>query len=473
MGHILPNSKKGLQRMTEETPQRPRKRRFIISEEAMSDDIRLSMQKLRDFRQLIFSITPWVWMTPTLIALNVLIFIVMIVSGTHILQPSAGDLLRWGANHGPSTFQQEPWRLFTSMFIHVGVIHLAINMYALWAIGRFVERLVGNFGFLVLYLVSGLLGSLISVSWKIDVLSAGASGAIFGVFGALMGFAFLRRDTIPPEILQNLKNNGIFFVGINLFLGFSFPMIDMAAHIGGLIAGVFCGVVLSQPLTPDIVHKRWTRNLILGLLGSSILIIGYKIAPKKGVKSYAFMRQVEITDQEMSKVMGKAERAISTQPLEFLKDTRTYVKMLKQKVLPRWQKLEKMAKQLPASDPPERLRFRIKAFKKYVGLRRQYISLLTIMYGRATPKPQMDTLMRQKARLNKQINEIVQQLNDNLHQEMNKQKRSQSPEEFVDWLKKEKKDKLGKQKEGKTTSPTKAPQQPATSRPTSAPTTRP
>ena len=95
--------------------------------------------------------------------------------------------------------------MLTCAFLHFGIIHLAFNMWVLWQLGDLVERLVGNIGFLVLYIISGVGGSLASLLWNPMVISAGASGAVFGVGGALMGFILLRRDTIPAEVLKHLR----------------------------------------------------------------------------------------------------------------------------------------------------------------------------------------------------------------------------------------------------------------------------
>ena len=104
------------------------------------------------------------------------------------MQMQVATVLEWGANFGPKTMDGQWWRLFTSMFLHFGIIHIGFNMWVLWNVGRLVERLVGNFGFALLYVVSGLLGSVASLAWNPTTISAGASGAVFGVVGALIGF---------------------------------------------------------------------------------------------------------------------------------------------------------------------------------------------------------------------------------------------------------------------------------------------
>jgi rhomboid protease GluP len=152
-------------------------------------------------------------------------------------------------------------------------------MWVLRDIGQLAERLVGNVGFLLLYLLSGLFGSLASVCWNPMVLSAGASGAVFGAFGGLMGFVLLRGDSIPKSILGGLRNSGGTFLFYNLIFGFSIPGIDMAAHLGGLAAGFACGLILSQPLDQVSSRTRAWRNGVMLALGVAGLLIAWLAAP--------------------------------------------------------------------------------------------------------------------------------------------------------------------------------------------------
>ena len=138
-----------------------------------------------------------------------------------LFSPRGETLVAWGANYGPLTLDGQWWRLLTCTFVHIGIIHIGLNMWVLWDIGQLVERLTGNVGFLLLYLLSGLFGSLASVYWNPEVLSAGASGAVFGAFGGLMGFVLLRGDSIPKSILGPLRNSGTSFLFYNLIFGFS------------------------------------------------------------------------------------------------------------------------------------------------------------------------------------------------------------------------------------------------------------
>ncbi len=208
-------------------------------------------QGMRDFRQALVGMTPRLIATPLLVAINVLVFAAMVASGAHLLAPAPLKIFEWGGNFGPRTLNGEWWRLVTCLFVHIGIFHLGFNMWVLWDLGRLVERLIGTVGFLVLYFVSGIAASLASVAWNPAIISAGASGAVFGVAGGLLAFLALQRTAVPVVVLKQLRNSMLLFLVFNLYYGMTAKGIDMAAHIGGLTAGFACGLILSQPLSVE------------------------------------------------------------------------------------------------------------------------------------------------------------------------------------------------------------------------------
>lgn len=119
--------------------------------------------------------------TYALLAINIVIFIAMLASGVSWIAPEPGQVLRWGADYGPYTLGGQYWRLIASMFLHFGIIHLAGNMWCLWSLGQLTEKLLGSISVLGLYLLTGIGASLLSLSWDPMRVSAGASGAIFGI----------------------------------------------------------------------------------------------------------------------------------------------------------------------------------------------------------------------------------------------------------------------------------------------------
>jgi membrane associated rhomboid family serine protease len=204
---------------------------------------------IAEFRDKTRQLTPHITASPVLVAANVALFGAMLAFGRTHLQPTADELIRCGADYGPLTTAGEAWRLFTATFLHAGIVHLLVNMLVLCQIGPLVERLFGSLRFTGVYLFSGLWGSLCSVYIQPTTVSVGASGAIFGLYGALAAFLLRYRGTVPQRVILRYRNVTVAFVVFNLVFGFTDKHIDMAAHVGGLAAGFIAGLVLSRPLT--------------------------------------------------------------------------------------------------------------------------------------------------------------------------------------------------------------------------------
>ena len=128
--------------------------------------------------------------TYALLAINIVIFVAMVASGISFVTPETGQVLRWGADYGPYTLSGQYWRLITSMFLHFGIIHIFGNMWCLWSLGRLAEKMVGSLSLVGIYLMTGVGASLLSLSWDPMRVSAGASGAIFGIAGALISVLY-------------------------------------------------------------------------------------------------------------------------------------------------------------------------------------------------------------------------------------------------------------------------------------------
>ena len=157
----------------------------------------------------------------------------------------------------------ETYRLFTSIFLHADVMHIVMNMLSLYMVGIMVERLFSKAAYLGIYFTSALFGSFASMYVHPESWGVGASGAIFGIFGALAGFAWVHRKTMREQFMHFMKNFGVILL-INLGIGLVFPSIDMTAHIGGLIAGIVGGIMVAK--NPN--------SLWVYLLVSAILLVG-------------------------------------------------------------------------------------------------------------------------------------------------------------------------------------------------------
>lgn len=181
------------------------------------------------------------YLTYGILAINVLVFVLMVISGVNVLNPTGEDIFKWGGSWGPTTANGEYWRLLTCIFVHIGVMHLLFNSYALFIVGSYLEPLLGKAKFLLLYLSTGIIASVVSVWWNIDnpPVSAGASGAIFGLNGVML--ALLTTNLIPASLRKNLLQAFAVLVGYNLLYGWSKEGIDNAAHLGGLVSGFAFG----------------------------------------------------------------------------------------------------------------------------------------------------------------------------------------------------------------------------------------
>jgi membrane associated rhomboid family serine protease len=234
-----------------------------------------------DFAQTLSKVTPTVFVTPTLIGLNVFAFILMVLAGAGILLGDVEVLVRWGANYAPLTAHGGWWRLLTSAFLHFGIIHLVFNMLALGQVGSLVERLYGNYVYLGIYLFSAIASSLASLLWHGDkTVSAGASGAIFGVYGALLAYCVVQRGAVPTSVLSGIWKSTAVFVLYSLFYGLAHKGIDNAAHIGGLISGLIAGGAFACPLDIEWRRRAQKRIALGGSVLTCLMIAGWVSVPR-------------------------------------------------------------------------------------------------------------------------------------------------------------------------------------------------
>jgi rhomboid protease GluP len=184
--------------------------------------------------------------TMIFIGINVGVFVLMCLAGGFaVTSVDPLVLLGFGAKQNNLIAEQHQyWRLITSIFIHIGIIHLFLNNYALWIVGQEIERIYGSARFVILYLATGIVGSVGSYVFNPQATSAGASGAIFGLFGIMAAFAFRYRKEIPEFLSRDIKRRVIPIIFINLIFGFSVRIVDNSAHIGGLLSGIALALVV-------------------------------------------------------------------------------------------------------------------------------------------------------------------------------------------------------------------------------------
>ena len=225
-----------------------------------------------EFNDKLKQLTPYAFWTYLIIAICALVYIAMgVFDGiTACFEPTLITLLRFGADFGPLVAAGEWYRLITSAFVHIGFIHILFNMAILWQIGNFVERLYGNILFPVVYLGAAVAGSLMSLTANPVIVSAGASGAIFGLYGALLAYMLRCRGSIPMHMVAGIRNGAIAFIAFNLLYGM-IPGIDNWCHLGGLLGGFFLGVIVAPSFESE---ERTRNNAIMAVLGSAIVVAG-------------------------------------------------------------------------------------------------------------------------------------------------------------------------------------------------------
>lgn len=201
-------------------------------------------EKVKDFFS-IFKPTGTHFINPIIININILVFILMLISGVDIIKPDNVSLLNWGANFRPYTLDGQWWRLLTNCFLHIGIIHLIFNMYALLYIGVLLEPILGRTRYSFAYILTGISASVVSLWWHDLTISAGASGAIFGMYGVFL--ALLTSNLLEKKTKKALTSSIFVFVGYNLAIGLK-SGIDNSAHIGGLLSGVIIGYAMLPSL---------------------------------------------------------------------------------------------------------------------------------------------------------------------------------------------------------------------------------
>lgn len=242
--------------------------------------------------------------TYLLVGINCAVFLAMVLRGVSIGNPTVDQLMQWGAdNAGNVLLGGEWWRIVSAMFVHVGILHLATNMWCLWNLALLAEPLMGSAGVIAVYILTGAAGNLLStlMNWiyyhnapggPVFPAGAGASGAVFGIAGALIVLLKSNLLPVPPVELKRLRRSVIYFAALNLVLGLSISggnlflhsglNIDNMAHVGGFT----CGLLFAVPMVPRIgspraLFERRLRLAVLMVVGL-LVMFGFYLAQLPG-----------------------------------------------------------------------------------------------------------------------------------------------------------------------------------------------
>ncbi len=305
----------------------------------------------------IFKPTKNYFFTPILLNINLLVFIAMALSGVHMMTPAVNSLLQWGANYKPLTLSGEWWRLITCCFVHIGILHLLMNMYALLYIGLLIEPILGRSRFIIAYMVTGVIASLTSLWWHDISVSAGASGAIFGMYGVFL--ALLTTNIVEKSTRKPLLISITIFVIYNLMSGMK-EGVDNAAHIGGIVSGIIIGYLYLPSLKKN--ESAILKNAVIAFLITATALLTF-LALKKipnNIGKYDEIMSVAYTNDTTALTIYRMNDSISKEDkLSKINDiaiakTKDNIRLIAE--------VEKL-------DLPEYLRYKTVLFNKYFELR--------------------------------------------------------------------------------------------------------
>lgn len=347
---------------------------------------------LKEFLSLFIPI-PGYFITPILVNINILIFIIMIITGVDIFLTDNESLLKWGASFRPLTLEGEWWRLITSCFLHIGIMHLLLNMYALLNIGVLLEPILGRTRFIAAYLLAGIGSSVQSLWWHEMTISAGASGAIFGMYGVFL--ALLTTNFIEKTARRALLTSVSIFMGYNLIFAIR-GNIDNAGHIGGLITGLIIGYSLLPSIKkPDDNKLKFGTIGLLTIITLSSSFVVYNKIPND-ISVYT------IKLKEFSSMESKAlavYNLLQTVP----KDSALYE--LKNTALYYWEKNLKLVESFEKMELSDQLKERNIIIKEYCQLRIENCELFYKAISEDT-----DLYQRQLEESNKKIKAKLDEL---------------------------------------------------------------
>ena len=322
--------------------------------------------------------------TYSIMAINIIVFVLMAVNGVSVFEPTTIDLVNWGANYAPLSFTGDWWRLISCVFVHIGIMHLLFNMYALYMVGAFLEPMLGKLRYIVAYLCTGVFASIVSLWWHQEPLvSAGASGAIFGMFGVFL--ALLSTNLIPKQVRKGLLQSMAILVVYNLVYGMK-SGVDNSAHVGGLLSGLVIGYAYYFTLKTPADQKRiQVVTLVIALL---TILTAYRYLDFKKAEMPVNARtdienQMKDAGYKDTDNFNKAyesffklqTKAQATAEKSSLTDEE-YKAALNNVSLPAWNEADSATSGMPAMQLSEHLHKKALAVREYIVLRKEEISAL-------------------------------------------------------------------------------------------------
>jgi membrane associated rhomboid family serine protease/Flp pilus assembly protein TadD len=252
--------------------------------------------------------------TTALIGINGAVFVAMVAAGVSLTEPTTEQLIRWGANFGPLALTTQPWRMLTANYVHIGILHILLNMWCLWNLGLLAERVFSRRNYLVIYTLCGLAGSVNSLWWHPLSVDAGASGAIFGLAGALITVLYLGNFAMPRAALRPILKSLVTFAFYNLVIGAVWGRIDNAGHIGGLVMGLAVGAAFAKvPAGSRSQRAPWWRAIFAA--AAALLIASFLFVQRRNGYVAALARaDDELSHSHYDKAIADLEPVIAAHP---------------------------------------------------------------------------------------------------------------------------------------------------------------
>ena len=239
-------------------------------------------QEIRAFNGALYAPSNYPWAATALVLINVLAFLVFFINSRSWLGVQPQLLTIWGSNFGPLTVGGQWWRLLSSLFLHLSPLHLVLNMWVLWNVGRLAERLFGHSVFLLLYFFTGIVAGLATVVWDPALNVVGSSGAIFGLLGAVLASVIRPSHRTPTRFVWSHWLSLLLFTLFNLASGFMQFGIANAAHVGGLASGALLGAFIAFPRRGDL-ERRYRLGQVAAAVGAAVTVLLLALALTPGI----------------------------------------------------------------------------------------------------------------------------------------------------------------------------------------------
>jgi rhomboid protease GluP len=355
------------------------------------------VEKRKSFQEILEALIPTkdYYFTPIIIYINIFIYVLMVFRGINPFEPSVESLISWGGNLRELTLVGQQWRLLSSIFLHGGIFHLLLNMYALLFIGKEIETQFGNNRYLFTYIVTGIFASIASVSINYNIVSVGASGAIFGMYGLLISLLFSGVIVIPKETRKSFITSVLSFVGYNLLYGLTKEGIDNAAHIGGLVSGLILGGLYYLANNNSRIVK--VISIGISLLLVAIILISPKVIPNKFGEFQTVMNQFGANEEQALWMYREDLSYIPEEKVQF------YYDKFRNEGIDLWAENIELLNSL--SDLPPDLEEHVIILKEYSNLRKESCEVMQylIRYNKLSDQQKLEDINLQ---IEKLINDL-------------------------------------------------------------------